>query len=152
MKSVLHIAPENTAGVPYNVMAMQNRFGMRARLLTLYKIPLDYPEDICLDLPLPKGRLATKWRDYKLTKLRQDLKIKKLDSSKHLPYFKPKNLAERMYLARREKKNQRKFLDAVEKYKFNSFDIIHFDGGICFFGDSRLANKWKSEGKKIINC
>lgn len=133
-------------------MDMQNRFGMNARLLTLYKIPLDYPEDICLNLPLPKGKLAMKWRSYKQKKLQKEIHFKKLDVAKHLPYFKPKNAAERLYLLQREKINQKKFLDALVRYRLNEFNIIHFDGGICFFSDSRLAYKWKSEGKKIVNC
>ncbi|MGH2574204.1 MAG: hypothetical protein ACRDFC_00735, partial [Ignavibacteria bacterium] len=148
----MHIAPENTAGVPYNVMEMQNQFGFRSRLLTLYKIPFDFPEDICLNLPLPKGRLAMKWRSYKQSKLQKELKKINIDSFKHMPYFKPRNAAEKLYLLNREKRNQKKFLSALDEFELYDFSIIHFDGGICFFSDSRLASKWKSEGKKIINC
>jgi len=149
--SVLHIAPENTAGVPYNVMEMQNRFGMRARLLTFYKIPFDFPEDICLDLPLPRGKLAMRWRSYKQARLQKQIRHQ-AHISTYLPYYKPKNTAEKIYLLRREKKNQKKFLEALDKFQLHSSDIIHFDGGICFFTDSRMAYKWKAEGKKIVNC
>jgi glycosyltransferase involved in cell wall biosynthesis len=133
-------------------MDMQNRFDLHARLLTFYKIPFDFPEDICLDLPLPKGKLAMKWRSYKQARLQKDIRKTKSDVSTHLPYFKPKNAAEKLYLLRREKRNQKKFLEALDKLQAENFDIIHFDGGICFFSDSRLAYKWKSEGKKIVNC
>jgi hypothetical protein len=70
--SVIHIAPENTAGVPYNVMEMQRKFGFNSRLLTFYKIPFDFPEDICLNLKLPRGRLAMKWRKFKQAKLHEN--------------------------------------------------------------------------------
>jgi glycosyltransferase involved in cell wall biosynthesis len=151
-KSILHIAPENTAGVPYNVMEMQRRFGFNSRLLTFYKIPFDFPEDICLNLKLPRGKLAMGWRKFKQSKLHENLDENKIDQYTHMPYFSPKNTMEKYYLKLREKKNQVAFLKALDEYGLNGFDIVHFDGGIDFFSDSRMAKKWKSEGKKIINC
>jgi glycosyltransferase involved in cell wall biosynthesis len=150
--SVLHIAPENTAGVPYNVMEMQRRFGFESRLLTFYKIPFDFPEDICLNLRLPRGRLAMGWRRFKQSKLHENLDENKIDQYTHMPYFSPKNAMEKYYLKLREKKNQDAFLNVLDKYKLNDFGIIHFDGGIDFFSDSRMARKWKFKGKKIVNC
>jgi glycosyltransferase involved in cell wall biosynthesis len=52
----------------------------------------------------------------------------------------------------RERKNKKVFLDKLEKLNKDDFDIIHFDGGIDYFSDSRTAKKFKTEGKKIINC
>jgi hypothetical protein len=150
--SVLHIAPENTAGVPYNVTSMQNKFGMPSRLVTFYKIPFSFPEDICLNLPIPRSRLAMKWRDLKLKKIQGEIKEKDADKWTYLPHFEPKNFAEKIYMFYREKRNQAKFLAVLEKINADSFDVIHFDGGIDFFMDSRLAKKWKSQGKKIVNC
>ena len=34
----------------------------------------------------------------------------------------------------------------------NDFDIIHYDGGLDFYRDSRQALKWKKQGKKIVCC
>jgi len=152
MKSVLHIAPENTAGVPYNVMNMQNMFGMRSRLLTFYKIPFDFPEDICLNLAIPRSGLAMKYRDVKHSLLHKKIKDKNIDSLTYMPYFKPANALEVVYMQRRERKNEKIFLDALNTLQAETFDIIHFDGGIDFYRDSRLAKKWKSAGKKIVNC
>jgi hypothetical protein len=150
--NVLHIAPENTAGVPYNAMQMQNMFGMPARLLTLYKIPYNFPEDICLDLPLPKSKLAMKWREYKQSKLHEIIDENNIDKWTHMPYFAPKNMLEKFYRNLREKKNESRFLNALKELNSDSFNIIHFDGGIDYYADSQLAKKWKKEGKKIINC
>lgn len=149
---VLHIAPENTAGVPHNVMSMQNRFGFNSRLLTFYKIPFDFPEDICLKLTLPRGRLAMKWRGFKQSKLHQELDEQNIDSFRHMPFFEPKNLFEKIYLNLRELKNAKSFMHAIETLKVEETGIVHFDGGIDFFLDCRMAKKWKSEGKKIVNC
>jgi glycosyltransferase involved in cell wall biosynthesis len=152
MKSVLHIAPENTAGVPYNVMNMQNMFGMSSRLLTLYKIPFDFPEDICLNLAIPRSGLAMKYRDVKHSLLHKKIKDKNIDSLTYMPYFKPANALELIYMQRRERKNEKIFLNALNTLQPETFDIIHFDGGIDFYRDSRLASIWKSAGKKIVNC
>ncbi len=150
--SVLHIAPENTAGVPYNVMNMQNMFGMKARLLTFYKIPYDFPEDVCLNLPLPRSKVAMKWREFKQANLQNKVKEDHIDIWTHLPYFSPKNQAEKAYMKLRENRNKPKFLKALEEMEPDSFDIIHFDGGIDFFSDSHLAKAFKLKGKKIVNC
>ena len=151
-KSVLHIAPENTAGVPYNVMKMQNMFGMPARLLTFYKIPYDFPEDVCLNLPLPRSKVAMKWREFKQANMQSKVKKDSIDMWTHLPYFEPKNAAEKAYMKLRENRNKPKFLKALDEIKADTFDIIHFDGGIDFFSDSQLAKAFKMKGKKIVNC
>lgn len=151
-KSVLHIAPENTAGVPYNVTKMQNMHGMNARLITFYKIPYDFPEDICLYLTLPRSKVAMKWREYKQSKLQSNIKEQNIDKWTHLPYFSPKNPLEEAYMKMRESKNKNKLLKALKEVDADSFDIIHFDGGIDFFSDSSLAKAWKLKGKKIVNC
>lgn len=151
-KTVLHIAPENTAGVPYNVMKMQNMHGMQARLLTFYKIPFDFPEDVCLNLPLPRSKAAMKWREFKQANLQSKLQKQQFDQWTFLPYFEPKNAAEKAYMKLRENRNKPKFLKALDDLNADSFDIIHFDGGIDFFSDSQLARALKMKGKKIVNC
>ena len=149
---ILHIAPENTARVPYNVMKMQNQFGFHSRLLTFYKVSFDFPEDVCLDLKLPRGWLAMKWRTFKHSMLHEKIKEQDINKWTHMPYFAPKNSLEKFYMSLREGTNKSKFLKALEEMDAESFNIIHFDGGIDFFNDSHLAKKWKKDGKKIINC
>ncbi len=151
-KKVLHIAPENTAGVPYNVMKMQNMFGMASRLLTFYKIPYDFPEDICLNLPLPRSKVAMKWREFKQGNLHNKMKEEQIDKWTHLPYFAPQNPAEKAYMKLRENRNKPKFLKALDELNTDQFNIIHFDGGIDFFSDSHLAKAFNMKGKKIVNC
>lgn len=150
--SILHIAPENTAGVPFNVNEMQNRFGLKSRLLTFYKIPFDFPEDICLNLKLLRGRLAMGWRKLKQSRLHESLDSRNIDEFTHMPYFAPRNLFEKLYLKRRERKNEKLFLEVIKNNNLEKSSIIHFDGGIDYYSDSRLAKKWKAQGKKIVNC
>ena len=61
-KSVLHIAPENFAGVPYDFMRMHKAHGDHSRLITLHKNPLGFTEDICLNLPISRSSLAKSYR------------------------------------------------------------------------------------------
>jgi hypothetical protein len=133
-------------------MNMQNISGMHARLITFYKIPYNFPEDICINLPLPRSKAAMMWREYKQQKLHSGMNEQSIDKWTHMPYFAPKNPAEKVYMMLREKRNKSKFLQALDDVNAESFDIIHFDGGIDFFSDSTMAKKWKSDGKKIINC
>ncbi len=150
--SALHIAPENTAGVPYNVMEMQNLFGFHSRLLTFYKIPFDFPEDVCLNLKLPRSSVAMEWRKYKQSKLHKKLENENADKYTHMPYYTPHNVFEIYYRLMRERGNGDVFKSALGKLNPDKFDIIHFDGGIDFFSDSRTAKWFKSTGKKIVNC
>ncbi|MCX7878064.1 MAG: glycosyltransferase [Ignavibacteria bacterium] len=149
---VLHIAPENTAGVPYNLTRMQKSFGLESRLITFYKIPYDFPEDICLKIPLSRSKLAMKWRDYKKRKLHQRIENENTDYWTYLPYFSYRNSVEQLFMKVREKRHSGKFEKALEELNAESFDIIHFDGGIDFYSDCRTAIRFKKAGKKIINC
>ena len=53
MLKILHIAPLNFAGVPYDFYKMHNAVGDQSRIVTLHKNERIFPEDICLNLPLP---------------------------------------------------------------------------------------------------
>ncbi len=62
---ILHIAVTNIAGFPYDFCQMHNSCGDYARLVTLHKSGYSYPEDICLNLKQPKGKLAKLWHRKK---------------------------------------------------------------------------------------
>lgn len=150
--SILHIAPENTAGVPYNLNEMLNRFGFKSRLITFYKVPYDFKEDLCLNLPLPKGKIAMSWRKFKQQKLKDELNKNEKNYFTNLPYFKPKNSLEKLYMKLRQISNEKEFAEALKIVDVLSFDIIQFDGGIDFYLNSKFALDMKAKGKKIINC
>jgi len=68
----------------------------------------------------------------------------------YLPVHGPKNLFEQAYFALDDKRREHTVRRALEEYHLGDFDVIHYDGGLDFFRDCRLAKQWKSEGKKII--
>lgn len=147
---VLHVAPVNVAGVPYSMMDMQRRFNAHARLVTLHANALTFPEDVCLQLPLPRNALAYVWRDLKrnATKRAADQTFNKPDH--YLPVHRPRNLFERLYFRYDDWRREAIVLKALDHHKLEDFEIIHYDGGLDFFRDCRIAKRWKNEGKKII--
>lgn len=139
---ILHIAPQNFAGMPLDFVRMHNKSGDKSRLITLFKNTLNFDEDICLNFKLAAGKGAKLWRDSKI----------EINSPFKLKYFKPKNLAEKIYFKLRDEKNKNKINSAIKKYNLFDFDIYHFDGGMDFYRDLRFAKELKKKNKKIITC
>jgi len=141
-KKILHIAPQNFAGMPYDFVKMHQSFGVESRLVTLYRNTLNFEEDICLGLALPTGSIAKKWRD------------KKVDSANRgqAKTSAPKNLAERIYFSIRDHRNSSVIGKAINDFDLYGFDIYHFDGGMDLFRDVRFAKELKRRKKKIVCC
>jgi hypothetical protein len=148
--NVLHVAPLNVAGVPYSMMDMQRRFGATARLVTLHEDLFSFPEDICLKLPLPRHRLADLWRARKRAQTEGAMDSLPYAPETFLPKHGPKNVLEKLYFRWDDMRREGVVRKALEQYGLEEFQIIHYDGGLDFFRDARLAKRWKKEGKKIV--
>lgn len=134
---ILHIAPQNFAGMPIDFVNMHKSFGIESRLVTIYKNTLDFQEDISMNLPISSGKLAKKWRDSKIDELK---------------YYKPKNFLESAFFKLRDFKNRGKITSYIDNYKLYEYNIYHFDGGMDLFRDLRFAKELKKRGKKIVCC
>lgn len=145
MLRILHIAPQNYAGVPYSFYDMHNQCGDFSRLITLHKNPLHFPEDICLNFPLPANSFAKKWRKKKVS-------IAEEQNITYPHYFKPKNSFEKFYFFLNDLYKTPRVKKAAVEYELDSFDIIHYDAGLDFFRYPKQAVKWKKQGKKIVCC
>ena len=119
--------------------------GDYSRLITYHKNRLDFPEDICLNLPLPDFSLARKWRMNKGGLVRSS-------TSDTAPFFQPHNIIEGIYFRYNDQSRKKKVEKAIADYALDSFDIIHYDGGLDLYRDSSQALKWKKKGKKIVCC
>ena len=148
--NVLHVAPLNVAGVPYSMMDMQRRFGASARLVTLHKNFFTFPEDICLNIPLPRHRLARLWRTIKKGRTERVAGSSAQNPDTYLPVHKPNNAFESLYFRWDDSRRERIVLQAIETHKLDDVEIVHYDGGLDFFRDARVAKRWKEEGKKIV--
>lgn len=142
-RRILHIAPLNVAGVPFAMMALQRQHGHPARLVTLHRSPHTFPEDVCLNIPLPRGLLAGAWRRSKSAN-------NHTGHSHTPPVLKPRTILERLYFQLDDALRDRVVQRAVREHDLESFDIIHYDGGLDFYRDARLAKEWKRRGRKII--
>jgi glycosyltransferase involved in cell wall biosynthesis len=145
MPKILHIAPLNFAGVPYDFYKMHNAVGDLSRIVTLHKNERIFPEDICLNLPLPNQSLAKKLRRKKVVEL------EKTDRST-VHYFRTKNFLDQSYYFLYDLFSKAKIEKAISDYGLDDFDIIHYDGGLDFYRNSKQALKWKKQGKKIVCC
>ena len=145
MLKILHLAPINFAGVPFSFYDMHNKCGDYSRLITFHKNQRDFPEDVCLNLPLPNSSLAKYWRKEKVA-------FREIERSSSSPYFKPKNILEKLFFTANDFYKKKKVFSIVDKLHLDEFDIIHYDSGLDFFRNSMLAKKWKKQGKKIVCC
>ena len=145
MLKILHIAPLNFAGVPYDFYKMHNACGDFSHIIALHKNERIFPDDICLNLPLPNQILAKYLRSRKVSSLEETIRTEAL-------YFVPNNFFEKTYYKVYDFLIQPKIEKAISDYGLNDFDIIHYDGGLDFYRDSRQALKWKQQGKKIVCC
>lgn len=148
--NILHVAPINVAGVPYSMMDLHRHYGHHARLVTLHMNRYGFPEDICLNFPLPQSPLAHLWRDYKRSTQKVALRISGEQPDTFLPIYRPHNAAERLYFWLTDMRRRPRIEQAVKEYQLDQFEIIHYDGGVDLYRDARLAKRWKKEGKKIV--
>jgi glycosyltransferase involved in cell wall biosynthesis len=145
MLKILHLAPQNYAGVPYSFYKMHLYCGDKSRLITFHKNSLDFPEDICLNLPLPNFSAAKKWR-------KRTVQLREQESAPVAPLFAPRNIFERYYFSLNDFLKKNKIEKIIKEFDLDNFDIIHFDAGLDFFRNSSQAIKWKKQGKKIVCC
>jgi len=144
MLKILHIAPMNYAGVPYDFYRMHNFVGDQSRIITLHKNVREFPEDICLDLPLPKFSFAEMWRNRKVRHVEKE--------SGKVEFFKPNNLPEKIYFQLSDRLKTKTINNIIKQYNLDDYNIIHFDAGLGFYRNAKQAIKWKREGKKIVCC
>ncbi|GAB4300870.1 MAG: hypothetical protein Kow0098_28630 [Ignavibacteriaceae bacterium] len=145
MLKILHIAPENFAGVPLSFVQMHNSAGDFSRLVTFHKNRRGFPEDICLEMSIPVSTAALKWRSRKVKKIENQ-------NISEVQYFNPANIFEKFYFDVRDSLRRKKVNRVIHDYVLDQFDIIHYDGGLDFFRYPTQAIEWKKAGKKIVCC
>ncbi len=141
---ILHIAPFNTAGVPYTLVKAERGLGHDSRLITFARHPFGYPEDICLDLPFIKTPFISV-----VKKLFQPRKSGSAEEMCKYPPEKNISAVENLLLSIREFFWHKGIKDLDKSINLNSFDIYRLDGGMCFFRDGRFIKRWKKSGKTV---
>ena len=152
MRRILHIAPFNTANVPYTFVQAERKLGFDSRLITLGKNPYGLPEDICLNLPF-LGSAGVR-RVKRAVTPEQRLRVDNVHRipERIPPVWRPGNALERALIRLREWLWRPKIRRAMLEVDIAGVDIIQLDGGLEFYRDGRIVRKLKEMGKKIICC
>lgn len=148
---ILHIAPQNVAGVPIAFVRAERALGHESRLVTMYRDPRGYEEDVCLHLPLFDSPLVRALKRWFAPERRRTVTYRSLLPTERPPVWKPGKI-ERALMRFRESLWKPKVEKALSVLGADSFDVIQFDGGLDFFRDGRNAARWKRQGKRIICC
>lgn len=147
---ILHVAPINVAGVPHAMVDMHRSQGITSRLVTLHSNALTFPEDICLDIPLPRGSLASWWRGVKRSQSSPAAPITHYAHRPEPPRYRARNVFESLYFRYDDARRRAVVKRAIAEHDLESFDVVHYDGGMDFFRDARVARRWKARGTKIV--
>jgi glycosyltransferase involved in cell wall biosynthesis len=142
---ILYISPEHVSGTLSLFKAEHERRGDECRFVTFWHSRWDFPDDICLHLPLmPDRGWVRALRIIKLLRQNGDSQSSKTG----IPYWNPGRF-EALLFRWRDKVLWPRIKQAVAEHKLSEFDIIHFDGGLDFTRDGRFARKMAETGKNI---
>ncbi len=149
MLKILYLAPEHYTGALRLFVQAHRRRGNESRLVTLYRSPSGYPEDICLHLPLvgshPRLMALRRWA-YRFHGKQGPHTVLK----GYPPIWRPANMAERIFFKTRDALWDKRIHGAIHKYGLLDYDIYHLEGGLGLFRDARVIKRLKSMGKKIV--
>ena len=149
---ILHIAPTNISGVPGQFVQAERRLGFDSLLVTLFRDPRKFPQDLCLNLPFIDNPFA-KWIKRRVS-LPQRLAVDNvLRIPERIPKtWKPHTAPERWLVRWRDAVWRPRIEKAIEKYGLDRYDVYQLDGGLGFYRSGRFIRKMKERGKKIICC
>ncbi len=149
MTKILYISPENIVGLLSIWKKAHEDAGNTCRYVTMFHSILDFPEDICLNLPLITNR---SWY-IKTRKVIQKQWYKRdpdVERTGNPPFWKPANFIESSYFRIRDSLWQGIIEKAIRENKLEEFDIYHFEWGLDLYRDCRFAQRLKDTGKKIV--
>lgn len=149
---ILHIAPFNTANVPFTFVEAERKLGFESRLITLGKSHFEFNEDICLDLPFITTPGIASVKRLVSDPSRLDIRnVHKIPDQIPIEW-RSKGIVETLFIKFRESIWRRKIDNSLSEIDIDSFDIIQLDGGLGFYRDGRIIKNLKMRGKKIICC
>lgn len=141
---ILHIAPENFAGVPFTIVKAERELGHYSRLITFFS-KTNYEEDISLNLPFIKNPVIDKLRDLRYREtLSNKLKIPKDTPIQYTQKGLLSFIRDKIWEARIER------LLKNSDFDFYDFDIYQLDGGLGFLRNCKFIKKLSEKNKKII--
>jgi len=149
MTKILYISPENIVGLLSIWKKAHEDAGNTCRYVTMFHSILNFPEDICLDLPMITNR---SWYIKTRRVIQKNWYNRDPDMERpgNPPFWEPTNLLESSYFKFRDFLWQDKIEQAIGDYKLEEYDIYHFEWGLDLYRDCRFAQRLKDAGKKIV--
>lgn len=144
---ILYISAEHVSGTLSLFQAEHRRRGDECRFVTFWHSRWDFPDDICLNLPLMPDK---RW----VLLIRRAARILRGKTRHVLPsHFCPQwtpSLVERLLFEWRDRVLWPRVFRAIREHKLDDFDIVHLDGGLDFTRDARFARDMADRGKHIV--
>lgn len=136
---ILHIAPENFAGIPIRLVKEELSMGHESRLITLMRSPQGYDEDICLELPLLRNSALSSLRSLFSAHTVIDSAKRK---TSQLHFWKPSTFLQRSFHRFRDFLWEATVISTIEQLGgLESFDLIIADGGHDLFKVKEFITK-----------
>ncbi|HEY3294279.1 MAG TPA: glycosyltransferase [bacterium] len=144
---ILYISAEHVSGTLSLFQAEHRWRGDECRFVTFWHSRWDFPDDICLDLPLMPDKSWVLLARKAARLLRGP--AHSASPSATCPYWTP-SPPERALFAWRDRLLWPKMEAAIQAHGLDRFDIVHLDGGLDFTRDARFASSMRSRGKHIV--
>jgi hypothetical protein len=147
---ILHIAPENVAGVPGTFARTEQQMGHESRLVTLSPDRRGYPEDHCLQLPLFNAGIVRWCKQLVSDPRRLQVSHQPPPPESRPPVWRPGSFLETALITLRDSLWNRTVQRALPELQLDTWDIIQLDGGLGLLRDGRYVRALKAQGKKFI--
>jgi hypothetical protein len=144
--SILHIAPRNTAGVPWTIVKEERRRGFDSWLLTFRPHPFGFGQDETLNLPFIDDPLTTTVQRL-LSTTPKKINIRR-EYSELPPKWQGNKFPTSLLFAMRDRIWKSKLKQAGFPKRLADFDIIVLDGGLPLLRNGKWISTWaKATGK-----
>jgi hypothetical protein len=125
------------------------RHGHEARLVTLCECENEFPEDVCLHLPMLRGTAAHKFFKRVMNRAHADRpKFERRDGG--VPQWRPRSAGEAALFRLREAVWRPRIERAIREHRLDEFDVYHLESGVEFYRDGRFLREMKRRGKRVV--
>jgi len=143
--SILHIAPQNIAGVPFEIVKEERRRGINSLLVTICPHPYGFGEDECLDLPFAAGR-TTRFLQRVLGTTPAKSNKRRRDPSEIPPKWNGDKFPANLLFSIRDRIWEPKLRKAGFPERLEEYDIVVLDGGIPLLRSGNWILRWAERG------
>ncbi len=146
--SILHIAPQNYAGVPYETVKAERARGISSWLITMWPHPYGFSEDECLNLPMAAGGVV-RFAQRLFGTTPKTLNVRRKQLGELPPTWNGDSFPSNILFALRDRLWEPYFRRAGFPKRLDEFDIVVLDGGLPLLRDSVWILDWARRGGRL---